>query len=205
MIEKCPVCGRDFEYMGTSWGYKRGSVKYCSWKCLRAEEKKEGVEPMRAVIPEEAKKAAIQAAIEGRDTKEELAKYTTNPRSMWQYIRKVLREKNPELYAKLPVERKRQEDKKPEQVPKKTVKAETVQKAIEKAPEEIRKPEAKMRPFAFKMLCIESPVTGVKYEYDPDTGFSMRKGSQWWMDDPKTLNEIMAEIPDAMSALGVEV
>ena len=200
MIEKCPVCGRDFEYMGTSWGYKRGSVKYCSWKCLRAEEKKEGVEPMRAVIPEEAKKAAIQAAIEGRDPKEELAKYTTNPRSMWQYIRKVLREKNPDLYAKLPVERKRQEDKpKPKAEPKRTVKAEDVNKAV------MKEPEQKMRPFAFKMLCIESPVTGVKYEYDPDTGFSMRKGAQWWMDDPKTLNEILAEIPDAMQALGVEV
>ena len=200
MIEKCPVCGRDFEYMGTSWGYKRGSKKYCSWKCLREEEKKEGVEPMRAVIPEEAKKAAIQAAIEGRDPKEELAKYTTNPRSMWQYIRKVLREKNPDLYAKLPVERKRQEDKpKPKAEPKRTVKAEDVNKAV------MKKQEQKMRPFAFKMLCIESPVTGVKYEYDPDTGFSMRKGAQWWMDDPKTLNEILAEIPDAMQALGVEV
>ena len=69
----------------------------------------------------------------------------------------------------------------------------------------MKEPEKKMRPFAFKMLCIESPVTGVKYEYDPDTGFSMRKGAQWWMDDPKTLNEILAEIPDAMQALGVEV
>ena len=198
MIEKCPVCGREFEYMGTSWGYKRGSVKYCSWKCLRAEEKKEGVEPMRAVIPEEAKKAAIQAAIEGRDPKEELAKYTTNPRSMWQYIRKVLREKNPELYAKLPVERKRQEDK-PKQ------KTEQKPAAVKKEPEKIKQQEQKMRPFAFKMLCIESPVTGVKYEYDPETGFSLRRGSQWWMDDPKTLNEILAEIHDAMQALGVEV
>ena len=35
---KCKKCGREI-FPTASWSYKRGSKYYCSWKCLRADEK----------------------------------------------------------------------------------------------------------------------------------------------------------------------
>lgn len=46
----CPICGKPFWVTGTQWAYKKtvysGSrydkiVYYCSWKCLRIDEKQD--------------------------------------------------------------------------------------------------------------------------------------------------------------------
>lgn len=107
MICKCPVCGKLFDVLWPNmWAYKRNSLFICSWKCIRADEKKKekGVTTVsaRQKIPEEAKKHAIQAALDGNDPYEPLRPYTTNPKSMWTYIKMCVKQKDPELYAKLP-------------------------------------------------------------------------------------------------------
>ena len=107
MIWNCPVCGKAFDVLWPhQWAYKIGAQFACSWKCIRANEKQksEGVKEMsmKPKIPEEAKKAAIQAALDGKDPYEPLAPYTTNPKSMWTYIRSVVKKKDPELFAKIP-------------------------------------------------------------------------------------------------------
>lgn len=56
----------------------------------------------KSKVPDEAKKKAIQAAIDGKDPYEPLRPYTTNPKSMWTYIKMCVKQKDPELYAKLP-------------------------------------------------------------------------------------------------------
>lgn len=38
----CPQCGGKFACTA-NWGYGIGGVDYCSWKCVRAAEKKSGV------------------------------------------------------------------------------------------------------------------------------------------------------------------
>ena len=62
-------------------------------------------------IPVEAKKAAIQAALDGKDPYEPLAPYTSNPKSMWTYIKSVVKKKDPDLYARLPDLRDRKKEK----------------------------------------------------------------------------------------------
>ena len=65
-------------------------------------------------IPVEAKKAAIQAALDGKDPYEPLAPYTSNPKSMWTYIKSVMKKKDPDLYARLPDLRDRKKIETPE-------------------------------------------------------------------------------------------
>lgn len=65
----------------------------------------------RQKVPDEAKKKAIQAAIDGKDPYEYLRPYTSNPKSMWTYIKSIVKKKDPELYAKLPDLRERKKEK----------------------------------------------------------------------------------------------
>lgn len=103
MIQNCPMCGKAFDVLWPHlWAYKKGSQFLCSWSCLRMSEK--GVKEMGGAVkvPEEAKKKAIQAALDGRDPYEYLRPYTGNPKAMWTYIKQMVKKKNPELYAKIP-------------------------------------------------------------------------------------------------------
>lgn len=56
----------------------------------------------RAKVPEEAKKAAIEAAISGGDPFEELRPYSDNPSKLWHHMKTQLKETDPETYEKIP-------------------------------------------------------------------------------------------------------
>ena len=56
----------------------------------------------KSKVPVEAKKKAIQAALDGNDPYEYLKPYTENPKAMWTYIKMMVKQKDPELYAKIP-------------------------------------------------------------------------------------------------------
>ena len=102
----CPVCDKRFEVLWPHmWAYKIGSQSVCSWKCIRENEKqKEGVKEVsgKSKVPDEAKKKAIQAALDGNDPYEYLKPYTENPKAMWTYIKQMVKQKDPDLYAKIP-------------------------------------------------------------------------------------------------------
>lgn len=106
MTGKCPNCHKDFTIIYPQmWAYKRNSEYFCSWKCLRAVEKEnEGVKEVsgKTKVPDEAKKKAIQAALDGNDPYEYLKPYTENPKAMWTYIKQMVKQKDPDLYAKIP-------------------------------------------------------------------------------------------------------
>ena len=106
MICTCPVCGKQYEVLWPHlWAYKRNGLYLCSWKCIRADEKRyEGVSEMsgKTKVPDEAKKKAIQADLDGNDPYEYLKPYTENPKAMWTYIKQMVKQKDPELYAKIP-------------------------------------------------------------------------------------------------------
>ena len=38
--EKCPECGKIFEHSSGDWGYMFKDKKFCSYKCMRAAERK---------------------------------------------------------------------------------------------------------------------------------------------------------------------
>ena len=123
MTGKCPNCHKDFTILYPQmWAYKRNSEYFCSWKCLRAVEKEnEGVKEVsgKTKVPVEAKQNAIQAAIDGKDPYEYLRPYTSNPKAMWTYIKTMVKQKDPELYAQLPDLRDRKKPKQEE--PKQTL------------------------------------------------------------------------------------
>ena len=73
----------------------------------------------RAKVPEEAKKAAIEAAISGGDPFEFLQPYSENPKKLWAYMKQQLKEKDPETYAKIPDLRNRKKEEQAEEKPEK--------------------------------------------------------------------------------------
>lgn len=107
----CPVCKKKFFVMYPGlWGYKRGSkphnfTYYCSWKCLRASEKKGEEKHMGAkrLLTEEQKSHAVWIAISGEDPRPYLEECgSKNPQVTWSMIRTALKETDPETFAKLP-------------------------------------------------------------------------------------------------------
>ena len=104
MIQNCPVCGKGFEILWPHlWAYKRSGQFLCSWGCLRESERKGvGKVSRRAKVPEEVKKAAIEAAISGGEPFEELRPYSDNPSKLWHHMKTQLKETDPETYAKIP-------------------------------------------------------------------------------------------------------
>ena len=93
------------------WAYKKGANKhrtyFCSWKCLREDEKK-GTGNMARKLTLEQKKRAVQIAIDGGDPIEFLRECGCDaPGGTWWSIKNKLKTTNPELYAKIPDGRKK--------------------------------------------------------------------------------------------------
>ena len=105
-IEKtCPECGKTFGVLYPDlWRYKRtkspgGMQFYCSWKCYRAEEKRE--EDM-GKLTQEQKNEVVEIAIQGGDPIEYLKKCgLNNPWASWDWIKKQLQKNEPVKYNDL--------------------------------------------------------------------------------------------------------
>ena len=125
MIRKCPVCGIMFDVLYPDlWRFKRNHIFYCTYSCLKLSD--EGVKEM-AKITKEQKQKAVDIALDGGNPVEFLKGCgSMAPDQMWTYIKKTLKAKEPEVYAKLLV---KAADKAP------TVKFEDVKKAIMETPQ----------------------------------------------------------------------
>ena len=114
MISSCAVCGKKFYVEDPAvWVYRSMNKFFCTYPCTREYDMKE--EPMKKVTLEQKKKA-VQIAIGGEDPRRFLKECgSKNPDLMWGSIRKNLKEKDPEMFAKLPgrIPRKK-DDKEPE-------------------------------------------------------------------------------------------
>ena len=160
MVSICPVCRKEFEILHPPlWRYKINNEYVCSWGCRRKGEDK-GVETTKREVPQTAKDEAVRIAIEGGDPIEYLGKYSVNPRGMWTYIRSVLKDKDPETFAKIPNLRK--------QPPKKALRKEEAPKRPRKKPAKVPKPpeeKPQPRPETKKPvpeLVLEKPDTGIQ-------------------------------------------
>ena len=119
MITNCTVCGKITAIPYPQfYVYRRGDHWFCSDNCMNVwqtqetrrlagfisrhyENKEDGMK--NKVITLEQKKQAVEIAIHGGDPVDYLKKCgSKNASAHWFYIRKVLKEKDPEKYAKLP-------------------------------------------------------------------------------------------------------
>ena len=107
MINKCPICKKEFDVLCPNlWAYKTEKGRYyCSWKCLRASEKKGETKQLgaRRLLTDEQKNHAVWLAISGEDPRPYLTECgSKNPQVTWSMIRTALKETDPETFAKLP-------------------------------------------------------------------------------------------------------
>ena len=108
--KQCPVCRKEFTVLWPhQWAYKRNwpshPVYYCSWKCLRANDKEEGERQMGKPrrISEDQVKEAVRIAIETGDPREYLRDLGfENPAQKWHEIKKKVKASDPKTYEKLP-------------------------------------------------------------------------------------------------------
>ena len=150
MMFTCPVCGKmKIAYWPEFWVWRRGEDYLCSENCqivydtqkqrkmsgwiddyFNKKKGKDGKPTMgkgKRKVTLEQKKKAVQIAIDGGDPREYLRQCgSENPDSLWWYVKKVIKEKDPALYEKIP-------EKLPYRKPleeENTIKASTVTDAI---------------------------------------------------------------------------
>lgn len=126
MMFTCPVCGKmKCAYWPEHWVYRRGEDFLCSEDCqivydtqkqrkmsgwiddyFKKKKGKDGKAIMgkgKRKVTLEQKKKAVQIAIDGGDPREYLRQCgSENPDSLWWYVKKVIKEKDPALYEKIP-------------------------------------------------------------------------------------------------------
>lgn len=214
MVEKCPVCGKEFEILHPPlWRYKINSQYVCSWGCLRKAENK-GVEPMKREVPKEAKDEAVRIAIAGGDPIEYLGEYSINPRGMWTYIRGVLKDKDPETFAKIPNLRANPPKKalrveKPK-TPKPPVKKPQPRPEKKPVPEIVLDENGlriglKKEP-ELQILRVRSVKTEVEYYLSDDQGrLVMESGGDIFNMSVDQLPDFLQELPPICRHLGVKV
>ena len=102
----CHECSKEISVLYPHlWRYKRkvkfGRVYYfCSWSCLRAYEKKGET---KVKLTSEQKQQAIEMAIAGASPISFIRDCgVNNPENCWWYIKKKLKENDPETAAKIP-------------------------------------------------------------------------------------------------------
>ena len=197
----CPVCQKKFCVLWpTQWALKAKGQYYCSWTCLRADEKGMKEEMGATRVPDEAKKKAIQAALNGENPYEFLKPYTKNPGAMWTSIKTMVRKKDPELYAKIPDLRDLKKAK------------EQLQEGIRQA-EELAAAEAKAQKITAPVNYDGMTVRAVEGNFG-SYHFQEINGKQWIdYDDKEYSNQLsmtvdqwrgfLAEIKHAAEILGV--
>ena len=223
MMAVCPICGtRRVIYWPEHWVYRRGETYYCSENCMMVDQTRDmklihmiahiralkgSRSKMKQIISYEQKKQAAMIAIDGGNPLEYLAKLgSSSPVKMWGHIRALMKEKEPEIYAKIPDGR---------ETPKKAGNAPTVKLS---GPIRIETPEAN------KIEIVETPekpkkpvkeykVTGIRTEEFGEFYYDKKFNSIDWRTEegdevslsPLGWQNLAEELPDILAALGVEV
>ena len=101
MNADCPVCGKRFYVLYPNlWVYKREHRFLCSYGCMRKIDRGEN---MAFKLTEEQKQEAVRIAMGGKSPIKFIESCgVNNPSCSWHYIKKGLKEKDPETWAKLP-------------------------------------------------------------------------------------------------------
>lgn len=227
-MKRCSFCGKEFAVLYPElWRYKKGpdinhtSAWFCSWKCLRADEKGEE-KPMKHNKQEEIALKLVEAMEKnGADPIEYLkGQGYGNPEKAYQNIKYRCRDKRPDLFERFP---KRMANRKPEEKePAEAVKqlpAPDLQKVMEDAiivhQEEETKMQGRERVIRvnieaepLEVAKIRSRVLKASYSYDEDLGTMTLDGPDLVMNmitmAPKDWVALCGEIIQAMDQLGVK-
>jgi len=120
MIANCPVCGKGFEVLWPHlWAYKRNGLYVCTWKCLRAGDRKgENNVGAPKKFTKEMEEEAVRIALEGRSPLQYLKECgSMNPQQKWYEIKQKVKDADPETFAKLPKRIQRKDAVKPVETP----------------------------------------------------------------------------------------
>lgn len=207
--------------------YRRGETFYCSENCMMVDQTKDmklihmiahvrakkgsGIK-MEQKLTHEQKKQAVQIAIDGGDPLEFLAKCgSANPVKMWGHIRSIVKEKDPELFAKIPD--RRVAKKTPAQVPKVKVdgplrietpeanKVEVVGTTEEAPTRVIRRIGGKYEVSAIRVPNLGEFYYDIKYN---SIDWRTHDGAEVGL-SPAEWKTLMSELPDILTALGVKL
>lgn len=232
MVSICPVCRKEFEILHPPlWRYKINNEYVCSWGCLRKGEDK-GVETTKREVPQTAKDEAVRIAIEGGDPIEYLGKYSVNPRGMWTYIRSVLKDKDPETFAKIPNLRMQPPKKalRKEEAPKKALRKETPPRKprkvkqgelqceaapirttpkldvnyLDKMAREVVENDTGPEPDV-RILRVASKRTGIEYYLDEQDRMVMENSGEKFGVIIENMPDFLNELPPICRHLGVKV
>ena len=216
--KKCPECGKLFSVLWPhQWAYKRfwpaHPVYWCSWKCLRANDKKEGEKHVGKPrkITKEQENEAVRIAIETGDPREYLRGLGfDNPAQKWYEIKSRIKDQDPGLYAKLP----RVCGKKSKPVKAEPTLADAVQGITEAAEtffgecEEMglkitKAPEAKAPGIAFRVTGIDTVIGNFRYNkrskymtWENSSAMVCQKVDKW--------RQLIRDLPEIMEILGVK-
>ena len=100
MIKKCAACGKWFDVLYPHlWRYRREERYFCSWSCIRINDKGKEAKDMRGhrVLTQEQKSRAVEMALNGENPLPFLKECgASNPSASWNYIRKAAILEDPE-------------------------------------------------------------------------------------------------------------
>ena len=100
MIKKCAVCGKWFDVLYPHlWRYKREERYFCSWSCIRINDKGKEANEMRGhrLLTQEQKSREVEIALAGENPLPYLKECgASNPSASWNYIRKAAILEDPE-------------------------------------------------------------------------------------------------------------
>lgn len=244
MMTTCPICNKRFIVPYTEfWVYKIGGLFYCSeschsiayyrhWKRIEEAKKKRRLKKVKEATPKnhykvltpEQKRQAIDIAIAGGNPYGYMEEHgSKNPKNLWWSIKHELKEKDPELFAKIP--KKLPDRGKKVEVPEATLAdamkgmqdaTDTFFDACKDAGLKIETPEAPKAPKITKPVSYDRftvrAVEGVYGSYH----FQDVSGKQWIDFDNKDMGdtlsltveqwrEFIKEIQIAAQVLGVEL
>ena len=105
MIKKCAVCGKMFDVLYPHlWRYRREERYFCSWSCIRINDKGKEANEMRGhkLLTPEQKSRAVEMALAGENPLPYLKECgASNPSASWNYIRKAAILEDPEKAEQL--------------------------------------------------------------------------------------------------------
>lgn len=223
----CPMCGKQKVIMWPQfWPYRRGDTYYCSEDCMIVAATKDQkmikmIAHMRAKkgsknmmkLTLEQKKKAVEIALSGKNPMNYLKECGIKaPDKTWYAIKAALKEKDPELYARIPDFRKADKET-PEQAP--TVKL--------SGPIRIETPEANKVEVVetpedpptrvIRRVCGKYEVSAIRVKDLGEFYYDIKYNSiDWSAPDgaevglsPNGWQNLMEELPGILSALGVKL
>lgn len=103
-MKTCRQCGKEIDMLWPElWAYKAGNPPdyFCSWKCLRANEREDGERMHKLTL--ENKKKAVEIALQGGSPLNYIRECgVKNATEAWIKIKKNVESTDPETFAKLP-------------------------------------------------------------------------------------------------------